>query len=359
MTPELERPCAGGEFELHAADLALSTSGSARLPGFGAAYEVWLDCGRSALGVAARDLLRRGAHPVAWLPAYSCHSMLLPFRQAGYDVRWYCVGDRLDRVDAEPRPGDVFLFVHYFGRPHRAAMRLAESLRGRGVWVVEDCVQAGITPGVGRVGDYAVSSLRKLLPQPDGALLASRHAVPCELAEPDEAFVSARVAGKLLRGAGGDAATFLRLFEWSESRLDPAVARRMSWLSRQLLSVTDLDGVAALRRANARLLRERISATPRLQGVEFLSDTQDDAEVPLGLPIRLAPSRRDDVRRHLADNGIYCAVHWDLAHLPAGGFETERRLSGSVLTLPVDQRLASSHMERIVDALTRFPGDLT
>jgi dTDP-4-amino-4,6-dideoxygalactose transaminase len=189
-------------------------------------------------------------------------------------------------------------------------------------------------------------------------LLASRHAVPCELAEPDEAFVSARVAGKLLRGMGGDDATFLRLFEWSESRLDAAVARRMSWLSGRLLSAVDLRDIAARRRANARLLRERISTSPRLRGIGLLAETPDDDEVPLGLPIRIAPARRDDVRRHFAGSGIYCAVHWDLAHLPAGGFEAERRLSDSVLTLPVDQRLASSHIERIVDVLTRFPRDL-
>lgn len=348
----------GGEFELYADSLALE-SHDGPLHGFGAAHEYWVDCGRSALGLIADALSRLPRVPTVWLPAYCCESVVEPFATRTLPIRFYGVGNRLDDVQADPLPGDALLFIHYFGRLNRVALSRVDDLRRRGVHLIEDCVQAALTQGVGVSGDQSLTSLRKLLPQPDGALLASRRPLRVNLDMPNEAFVSARSVGKLLRGAGADAGAFLPLFDASELALDSRRPRAMSWLSSSMLRATDLHDVARRRVRNEivlrQLLEEKAGALPI--SLRFVQPPLEDGEVPLGLPMEVDHGQRDMLRRHLARHSIFCPVHWDLGHLDAHTFTTERNLSARLLTLPVDQRYDGADMRRIVEAISNFSGD--
>lgn len=348
----------GGDFELVAADLAFSSPVSDSVPSFGAACESWLDCGRSSLGVIARQAIASGANARVWLPAYCCESVVQAFARQAFEVCYYGVGASLELVEAQPARGDVLLFIHYFGCRNQAALSQVASWQRRGVWIVEDCVQAGLTAGVGQHGDFAVSSLRKLLPQPDGALLGTRRPLTVPLLPSDEAFVSAKVAGKMLRGSRAPDETFLALFAWAESRLDALTPREMSWVSRCLLQHADLPQVARRRRANWSLLSKCLGSEGRLRGLAPLTTILQEGEVPLGLPVQAPRGQRDALRLHLSERKIYCAVHWHLDHLPEGGFAAERALSRSLLTLPVDQRMDEADVQRLVDALKSFPGEL-
>lgn len=348
----------GGEFGLRIDDLAIDPCNSGALPGFGAAHERWLDTGRSALAVAAIDIAARGGRRKVWVPAYCCESVVLPFRERAYEVEFYGVGSRLRRIDARPAENDTLLFIHYFGHRNVAALEAIAGWRAQGVRIVEDCVQAGLTTAVGTHGDYAVSSLRKLLPPPDGALLASRAPLGADAAPSSEAFVTAKVAGKLLRSARADDETFLRLFEHAESLLEGAPPRRMSWISEQLLRAADLATVAARRRSNWTSLRERLRSSSRLRVLTPVIDVLDTGEVPLGLPVWVPGGQRNVLRRHLEQHRIYCAVHWGLEHLPKGEFDDECALSRALLTLPIDQRCDDRDLDRLVEALQAFPGDL-
>ena len=345
----------GGEFELWPR-LASDAAPSAGLPTFGAAHETWLDTGRSALAVIAAHLARSAAAATVWLPAYSCESVAAPFKARGLALRFYGVGARLDRLDATPAPGDTLLFIHYFGTRNRTALQRAPALRAAGVRVIEDCVQAALTQGIGRDGDHAVTSLRKLLAQPDGALLASREPLAGALDAPDEAFVNARTLGKILRGSDAAAPSFLPLFEASERRLADDHPRAMSWLSRHLLAQEDLAAIGARRRANFATLAGLLAGLDDAAGVRPLVGSLAEGEVPLGLPITVPARQRDGLRAHLAAAGIFCPVHWDLSHVDADGFEDERALSAALLTLPIDQRYDARDMCAIHDSLATFIG---
>ncbi len=355
MTSPAEARRIGGEFELGARQFGADTVRSPALPGFGNAHELWLDTGRSALAVIAAQLRKLGGDAVVWLPAYSCESVAAPFARQRLEIRFYAVGAHLQHIDAEPARGDALLFIHYFGMRNQAGLAQIEAWRARGVRVIEDCVQAALTDGVGRHGDHALTSLRKLLAQPDGALLSSRLPLEADLQPPDEDFVSARVIGKLLRGSGAAAELFLPLFDESEANLADDRPRAMSRWSRYLLARSDLAAAAARRIANFEALAKRIAALPRTAGIEPLFDALDDGEVPLGLPVVVADGRRDALRRHLMAQGIFCPVHWDLSHV-AGDFAEERRLSAALLTLPIDQRYDEQDMRAIHDSLSTFIG---
>lgn len=355
MTSPAEARRIGGEFELGARQFGADAARPASLPSYGNAHELWLDTGRSALAVIAAHLRAVGGEAVVWLPAYSCESVAAPFARQGLKMRFYAVGSRLQHVAAEPARGDALLFIHYFGTRNEAALAQLDAWRARGVRVIEDCVQAALTDGVGRHGDHAVTSLRKLLAQPDGALLSSRLPLEADVQAPDEAFVSARIVGKLLRGSGAAADRFLPLFDESEAGLADDRPRAMSRFSRHLLEHSDLAAAAARRVSNFKALAARLAELPGTVGIEPLFDALADGEVPLGLPIVVADGRRDALRRHLMGHGIFCPVHWDLSHV-AGDFAEERQLSTAILTLPIDQRYDEHDMSAIHDSLSTFIG---
>ena len=179
-----------------------------------------------------------------------------------------------------------------------------------------------------------------------------------KLAPSDEAFVSARVAGKLLRGSGAADETYLALFAWSETLLDPLTPRQMSSVSRGLLQRTRVADVLRQRRGNWSMLMEELRASPRLGGLVPLLPSLAPGEVPLGFPVRVPRGLRHALREHLSRQEIYCAVHWPLDHLPDGTFGPERDLSASLLTLPLDQRMGPPQVRRLVDALRSFPREL-
>ncbi len=349
----------GGEFELTVGDLARGSS--SELPGLASPHQLSTDTGRSALLLAAEDIRKRGGLSVVWLPAYCCESVAQPFLQAGFRPRYYPVGSSLHLDETElpqPSPGESLLFIHYFGHRNQLMVEHSARLRATGIRVIEDAAQAGLTKGIGVAGDYSITSYRKHLAQPDGALLGTGEPMDVELADPDESFVSAKMVGKLLRGAGTEADDFLPLIEWSEARLrDTIVPRQQSWLSGYLMSRQDIAGVEFLRRDNWQALHTQLGTAGLEQRLIPLFDHLDEGEVPLGLPVRVGGGQRDSLRHFLAEHAVFCPVHWALPHVPHDGFAAEHALAADLLTLPVDQRMTGAHITRLVNLLTTFFGE--
>ena len=361
--PESQR--IGGEFEFHpdAYERSGCVEPIAKLANRDC---LWTDTGRSALLIAASTIRHCGGKRRAWVPAFSCESISQALRQAGLDIQYYSAGVSAECQRSLPQPevGETLLFIHYFGHRNRYMARAAEAYRAAGIWIIEDCVHGSLMPGLGDRGDFAVTSYRKLLPVVDGAALLSRapidlSAIELPLAEPDESFISAKLIGKIMRGTHADAEEFLPLFEFSENRLqDRVIPRQMSWLSTWMMARLDWKVAASKRRANWSALSARIAKADIADRSRPVFDALQTDDVPLGFPIRVAGGQRDHLRRFLAGQEIYCPVHWPLGHLGGAGdidaFPDERELESSLLTLPVDQRMAPEHVERLVEALVSF-----
>ncbi|MHB1100748.1 MAG: hypothetical protein ACYCZR_14455 [Burkholderiales bacterium] len=348
----------GGEFEISSGMLSAPVCTSA--PSLPKRHVLELSTGRAALRIALNEILRRGGSRRAWLPAYICHSVVSTLADEGFETNFYATGANLDAVETPSGilAGDTFLFAHYFGRTNHATMKwLAQSGGRDDLHVIEDCVQASLNVGVGVVGDYAVTSYRKFLPQPDGALLGADVPIESVADAPDEAFVSAKFLGKLLRQECGPDETYLALFEESENRLDmDSRPRSMSRCSAYLMARTDIAQISHARRSNWDALSGFLhDDTTCARELAPLYGPLEEGEVPLGYPVRVSGGRRNALRRHLASKQIYCPVHWALPHLQdIAGWEAEKALSESVLTLPVDQRLGEAQLEYMVRTIASF-----
>lgn len=118
---------------------------------------------------------------------------------------------------------------------------------------------------------------------------------------------------------------------------------RMSRLSRELLTRLQPQPIADRRRENFRIL------AGKLEQIMFLPDRQP-AFVPLGFPVRLRETLRNQVRSDLIAKGIFPALHWiDPPSPPA--FTVAHTLASELLTLPCDQRYQPSDMERLAQIL--------
>lgn len=347
----------GGEFEIGPKSLQSKVIVAA--PCLPMPYTMSLDTGRSGIFIALQDILMRGGRKIAYLPAYCCKSVLFPFQQLNFELRFYSMGK--DLITPTGMPTDIedstFLYVHYFGlRNDKVAQWLKQKQQAASFFVIEDCVQASLTSDVGNNGDYSVTSIRKIASQPDGAMLGSRTPLPIiDLQDSDEAFVSQKLVGKIMRYQDAPDELYLDLLEKSESRLDGiCTPRRTSWASSYLMERTDFSHMAMVRRRNwtylHSLLREVNPEFVRPLFKEIL-----DGEVPLGYPVIVTHDFRDQLRMYLKEQKVFCAIHWPLgAEQEASGWADDVWLSYNLLTLPIDQRMTTNSLEYVAHCIQQF-----
>ena len=312
--------------------------------------------GRSALALAALDLLSRGANPVVRLPFYCCPSVAQPFAESGFDMRFYSQGADLSSLpDATPDAGDVFLFIHWFGFPNRAALAFVDAFgANRPFAVIEDCVPASLwafgrsaSTSLARSADYSAYSFRKVLPVPDGALLASQNPVDAPAQPSDRSFVASALAALRAARRTPGSVTHLRLSRSAEARLDAdASAREASPAGIRILRRCDGAAAAARRRENARLLASLLPSELR----PLHLDVPEDA-APLCLPVLLERGSRDELLRRLRAAGIVPPLAWDVNPEPGDRFAPDRDIARRVIALPVGQEIDGADVERLGEIL--------
>lgn len=341
----------GGEMAIDPADLRNGHSEDV-WPSFGKRYLVRCDTGRSALKMALLDWKGRfgGQNSCVWLPSYICPSVNAAIAQLDLTARSYPDRPGCASWPTPPTPGgnDIVIIAHYFGLVNRAAIEWLGQQSSRSWHVIEDCVQAAYTDRVGASGDYALTSLRKWWPAPDGALVCANFPISPELLPPKEAFVSQRLAAKLLRGRGGDEQTYLEWTEKSEELLESDLPREVSWASTCLLSSADLASAKVQRRANWLTLRNGLK---QRNGIDALFEELAEGEIPLAFPVAVAADRRDSLRRFLINKRIYCPVHWAL---PPSAQPEDVALSGKILSIPIDQRYGLQDMKYVLSCIDDF-----
>ena len=345
----------GGEMEISPADFSAAGLSSA-WPDFVGHEQVHCDTGRAALRLALEDWHRKtNGRGRVWAPDYLCSSVFRAIINQGISFATYIdlPGAVSMILPPAPEDDDLVLIAHYFGKLNTGALAWLEGYPERRWRVLEDCVQSPYSKGVGVIGEYAITSLRKWWPVPDGAALYS--ALPVlnsDLVPPDENFISQRLAAKILRTTGRSEPRYLAWIQESEAILDTSPPRKCSWLSEQLLSSVDKATALACRRSNWQFihfwLNEGIGESTE---VSSLYDGLLDGEVPLIYPIKVAQGHRDRLRAWLAEHHIYCPIHWNLTESAS---PVASRLSEKILSIPIDQRYDEKDMVKIIGALTAF-----
>jgi len=253
--------------------------------------------------------------------------------------------------------GGTLLFINYFGKNSLKIISSLQTLRQNHTgFIIEDNVPSSLNPDAASPhSDYIITSYRKFLPQPDGALLTCDFPVEYDLLPVDETFLSQRLIGKILRAERGRPEYFLSLLSESENRLDSFIQpRTMSYLSAYLLKRSNIEEISELRRRNWFILHKLMQTAAFESRMNPLFDNLQPGEVPLGFPITISPALRNDLRRHLASRNIFCAVHWPLPPTDDLEFAADIHLSNSILTLPIDQRVTPEALNYMAEQIKQF-----
>ncbi len=149
------------------------------------ANDKWLWLGFTSESLKIIALLRQKLIPkidrvCVWIPSFFCNSALCGLRDLNVDICFYPVTSELEpnyekmsELAIIKRP-NIFVLVHYFGRPSNSKLAL-DFCRKNDSWFVEDAAHVYLPiSGVGECGDFVLYSPHKHLPLPKGALLIVR-----------------------------------------------------------------------------------------------------------------------------------------------------------------------------------------
>jgi hypothetical protein len=319
--------------------------------------------GHGALLALGRTLRRNGRRLVLHLPSYYCMEVVSALRPE-FDLAWY------HDVPTEPSPdfdtlcptsGDAVLAVNLFGLRNGADW--AEWMkRVPNALLIEDHTHAPSSRWARQSGaHYAVASLRKTLPIPDGATLWSPRGLPVPLPNPtvpDGSYLKLTamvLKGAHLRGAPVPKEAYRELQISGEQMLLGDTGGVATEFTRCILPTFDLNSLANQRTKNVRrLVRliqedhrrrwEPLDAESAAGGMNFNAILLcEDAEV------------RDRLRQFLIGRNVFCSVHWPQ---PAAGLSSGDRsaigVSHRLLTVPVDQRYEASDIQRVAEILADF-----
>ena len=312
---------------------------------------------------AINDLLASlspGRDRQVWMPSHYCDDVVNPIIWAGHPRRYYD-GNVLTGFDiplSKIRANDIFISNCYFGVDVLPAEDI-QRVRERGAVIVEDHSQDPYAQlSFSSTADYAVASLRKSLPLPDGGVLWSPVGLPLpqtELLTPP--VFPPRLGGMLakrlyLQGEFDEKDVFREWFGASERDFTEAGLWGMSAYSLSTLQHFDITGWRQRRAENHRVLSEAIVR----RDIAVMHRGRSD-ESPMGL-VMLLPTHqaREALRAHLIAHRIYPVVYWP--HIP----EVPSELAGQawdfvdrMLFLHMDARYAEDDMLRIAEVIAAAP----
>ena len=108
----------------------------------------------------------------------------------------------------------------------------------------------------------------------------------------------------------------------------------------------DVDFIKKQRLSNASYLLEQLS------DISIFSKLAKD-DCPLFVPILVPDGRRDDLRKYLIENEIYCPIHWPISKYHSVN-NAARQIYDNEISLVCDQRYNAEDMYRIVETVKNF-----
>ena len=286
------------------------------------------------------------------LPDYLCSSVQVPVKALGLEFAFYQIDEslELEQDNLSKLYGDntVILLINYYGlKSLETQIKAIRNIDERAI-IIEDDVQAyyEFLKPLGDV-DFKFTSLRKTFAIPDGGLVKTKHNMP--VVDKPNTFGQYKAAAALLksmREGNFNDKIFLEMFEKGESLIDEEIECGMSRIAEKLYYFINDEHVKVRRLNNARYLLEELKKI----GVKPILPL-NEGHVPLFIPIAL--KNRDQVRKAMFQNEIFCPVHW-----PLDGLELKRGkiMAETELSLIIDQRYGNNEMNCIINILKETQG---
>lgn len=317
----------------------------------------WLRSGREALHLISLTLNVEQNEPLLLMPAYCCHSMVDPFKKAGWKVVYYRLNndltvdlDYLKRVLLATKPKSVLTMNFYGSASTYEAISLIKNCIPTCI-CIEDFSHCTFSLAniYNKQVDFYVTSIRKSIGVCDGAVIISKIAVDESCIEDRVTnFVTVRHQCQNLKASytySQDVSQkniFYKELRSQEIELDAFVGvHRISEIGMKMLNTVNGESIRYARQNNMthilNLLKGKLEIVP---GIERCLDG-----APFSLPILV--KNRDEVQQKLAKRGVYAPVLWPICDEARSVCPISSKMSDEMLSIPIDQRYNYDDIEDI------------
>lgn len=300
------------------------------------------------------------------LPMYTCDSVIMPFREKGFDLIFIDIQpdlsvdpERFIELTSEENFGFVLLHS-YFGFDTLSEVREKyKLLRENGIVVIEDITHSMLSSFDSSGADFYPGSIRKWLGIPDGAVLFSAsYDIKHEEYPTNEILVEQNVKAMKMKSDyirkmdPKLKAEFRKIFYSMEDLLDKDCSiYSMSEISKEILSQTDFTLISAKRRENFAFLLDNIADFDFIDPV--FTSLPDDV-TPLYFPIYVK-GNRDKFQVFMAKQDIYMPIHWPIPDQCFPSLTVNSKyIYDHILSIPCDQRYGTQDMRRIVTIIDSY-----
>ncbi|MHB1299237.1 MAG: hypothetical protein ACYCY8_00020 [Burkholderiales bacterium] len=280
-------------------------------------------------------LLLAGKPKRIWMPKYICDVMLPPITSAKVETVFYDLDSNLEvSRNVSLKAGDWLFYANYFGVCSAQEDSLMQ--RFNPDQLVLDHSQAFFEAPKKCLA--TLYSPRKFFGVPDGGLLFTS----INLTEPEE--IESRSASRcahLLKRLDGATEEGYADFRNAEETLSDFRPRKMSLLTRRLLSYIDYDTCEAQRNDNFTFLHKHFRHSNEL--------SFSHVNGPMCYPLLVEDTA---VRKDLLANHIYVPAYWRDVGMRVAAETVEKRMADKCLPLPCDHRYSKEDLLRIVDIMS-------
>ena len=294
-----------------------------------------------------------------YMPAWCCDSMLQPFIDRGVEIRLYDMTYNAAGLEYDIEFGkcaDILYVNNYFGYDNTLSIDVIKHFKKQGTVVIYDRTHSLFRDDKEYVdlSDYTFASIRKWMGVSCGAYLAKTSG---ELTLPtlsncpylDEKIEAMKMKAAYMEGdTSVDKQRFLSLYSnFGHHLAEDYRDYKMDEQSQKLWFYADRRAIRKERNANAVYLQRCLEGVEQMETMFAMTSSDCALFVPV---LFKTMQKRDEVRKHLISNAIYCPVHWSKPCIVGSSLKVND-IYDRELSLLCDQRYNFVDMQHIVEAI--------
>lgn len=297
------------------------------------------------------------------LPSFFCMHVAANLQKA-VDICWYRdlpTAPAPDFSTLRPSPGDLVLAVNLFGvrspQPWLDWLNLHDD-----IVLVEDHSHDPFSLWAQHSNaHYAMASLRKTLPLPDGGIVwSNQHLELPKATAPASEGAYDKLTAMLLKRAylnGADISknAYRHLQIQGEENLAAETSAAASSFTNHLLSCLNISELRRQRATNVKQFLQLISTTHHSEYQPLFTSWHPSAAPFNSILVCKNQQSRDELRQYLMRQNIFTAVHWQQ---PAAGISSDDPmaidLSNRIITIPTDHRYSYQDILQIAAEVHNF-----
>ena len=303
--------------------------------------------GRCGIFRCLEDISQQDHRKIAYVPIYTCETVLASFEKAGYQLKFYELDENLRSVFDESVLDEISVLslCGYYGfcsYDHN----FVRACKDRGIIIFEDITHSLLSSdGIDPLCDYAAGSFRKWMGVSCGGVAIKRNGKFTAPLLPVDAH-HLELRDQAISQSSGD------LFWKGELLLRQMFDSYGSDdHSAFILRHADLKSICSKRRENFSAILAGLPAHP--SGFRPVFPVLTPEAVPSHFT--LYADSRDSFQQYLEERGIHSTVYWPVGPLvDLTGHDTAKYIYDHIVALPCDQRYTVDDMSRIAEVLTEY-----